>query len=434
MKSPSRMDHTEKLENLQKRIEIEEKKREMQNKAFSDASLSVLEFQDFAITARKIFDACKDLIGAQSGYVALLTPDGSENEVLFLEAGGLPCAVDPELPMPIRGLREVAYREKRAVYHNDFSSSKWKGFLPSGHVELKNVLFAPLIVENQAKGLLGLANKRRNFTDEDAEIAESFGQIASVALLNSENLGKIKESEEKIREALQNTNFYKDLLLHDISNVLQALSGLSKIATMRMENILEPDNPIRDNINKISEQVKRGVKLVKNIRKIAELEEDSIKPVKGVLSEILNRSIINADTYFPNEDLVIEMEEKEENVAVLINEFVEDVFDNLFINAVLHNTNEKKFISVTIDTINLNEGKYGYVSVQDNGIGVPDSMKEKIFWREGEKLKNTRGMGIGLSLVTKILKGLDGKIWVEDAVEGDHSKGSKFVVLLPIVD
>ena len=49
-----------------------------------------------------------------------------ENEVLFLEAGGLPCTVDPNLPMPIRGLRAVSYETGRAAYDNDFSfNSGW---------------------------------------------------------------------------------------------------------------------------------------------------------------------------------------------------------------------------------------------------------------------------------------------------------------------
>jgi len=40
-------------------------------------------------------------------------------------------------------------------------------------------------------------------------------------------------------------------------------------------------------------------------------------------------------------------------------------------------------------------------------------------------------MGIGLSLVKKILEIYKGKVWVEDKIKGDYSKGSNFVVLLP---
>ena len=40
-------------------------------------------------------------------------------------------------------------------------------------------------------------------------------------------------------------------------------------------------------------------------------------------------------------------------------------------------------------------------------------------------------MGIGLSLVSKIMEIFKGKIWVEDKIKGDYSQGSKLIVLLP---
>jgi len=85
------------------------------------ASRAILEYGDFKTMARAIFDACTGLLGGTFGYVALLSDDGSENEVLFLEAVGRPCTVDPELPMPIRGLRGEVYRTGRAAYENSIS-------------------------------------------------------------------------------------------------------------------------------------------------------------------------------------------------------------------------------------------------------------------------------------------------------------------------
>jgi phosphoserine phosphatase RsbU/P len=46
---------------------------------------AVLEQEDFALAARKIFDSCRQITGAVSGYVALLSATGEEDEVLFLE-------------------------------------------------------------------------------------------------------------------------------------------------------------------------------------------------------------------------------------------------------------------------------------------------------------------------------------------------------------
>ena len=103
---------------------------------------AVLENQDYEKTARSIFDSCKKIIGATAGYVALLNKDGSENEVLFLDSGGRPCVVDPNLPMPIRGFREQVYLSSKAAYCNDFSKTDWMKAMPKGHVTLDNVLFA----------------------------------------------------------------------------------------------------------------------------------------------------------------------------------------------------------------------------------------------------------------------------------------------------
>ena len=89
--------------------------------ALLKASRAVLKNREFQDSARAIFDACKELIGASAGYVALLSDNGNENEVLFLDSGGLPCTVDPSLPMPIRGLRAEVYNSGQVVFENDFS-------------------------------------------------------------------------------------------------------------------------------------------------------------------------------------------------------------------------------------------------------------------------------------------------------------------------
>ena len=86
------------------------------------SSKAVLQNKEFPHSARAIFDAAKELIGATAGYVALLSDNGRENDVLFLDAGGLPCTVDPSLPMPIRGLRAEAYNSGKVAVENDFNT------------------------------------------------------------------------------------------------------------------------------------------------------------------------------------------------------------------------------------------------------------------------------------------------------------------------
>jgi K+-sensing histidine kinase KdpD len=74
---------------------------------------------------------------------------------------------------------------------------------------------------------------------------------------------------------------------------------------------------------------------------------------------------------------------------------------------------------------------YHKVSIEDNGPGIPDELKGKVFIRFNRDMTKARRKGIGLYLARSLLDGFDGRIWVEDRVPGDFSKGSRFVVMLP---
>jgi PAS domain S-box-containing protein len=177
--------------------------RQREISALLEGARAVLAYGDFEETARSIFDTCRDLLGARAGYTALLTADGTQNDVVFLEPGGLACTADPTLPMPVRGLREAVYRSGKPIYDNDFPRSEWTKFLPEGHASLDNVLFAPLAIKGVVVGLLGLANKPDGFTDVDARMASAFAELVAIALFNSRTLESLVTSEERFRSVAQ---------------------------------------------------------------------------------------------------------------------------------------------------------------------------------------------------------------------------------------
>ena len=82
-------------------------------------------------------------------------------------------------------------------------------------------------------------------------------------------------------------------------------------------------------------------------------------------------------------------------------------------------------------TLSLSYDKRGFLlSVKDNGIGISDEDKGKIFDRfyRAEKSRSTRGhFGLGLSIAYEIVASHNGSITVKDAVP----KGAEFVVVLP---
>ena len=198
-----------------------------------EATRSIPLSKNFTESARKIYDICKSYIGATCGYVAMMSDNGDKNDLLFLDDGGLNCTVDPELPMPIRGLRAEAYQSRKTAFSNDFMDSQWKKYLPGGHVTLDNVLFSPLNFGDRTVGVIGLANKKGGFTGHDVDIAGSFGEIAALALQHSKNLEILRDNEKFSSELLANAP-YPTLVINPDSSIrylnkaFEKLTGFSK--------------------------------------------------------------------------------------------------------------------------------------------------------------------------------------------------------------
>lgn len=69
------------------------------------------------------------------------------------------------------------------------------------------------------------------------------------------------------------------------------------------------------------------------------------------------------------------------------------------------------------------------ISIQDNGNGIPEKIKDKIFQPFFTTKPTGSGTGLGLSLAYDTVKAHGGEI----KVESKEGEGSEFVIILPVV-
>ncbi len=102
------------------------------------------------------------------------------------------------------------------------------------------------------------------------------------------------------------------------------------------------------------------------------------------------------------------------------------LFQNLISNAIKYNKSEQPVIDITY---NLTAKKYHF-AVADNGIGIPEEYKEKIFliFQRLHSRDEYSGTGIGLAICKKIIDQAGGKIWVE----ANNNHGCIFKFTLPL--
>ncbi|KKM98825.1 hypothetical protein LCGC14_1154030 [marine sediment metagenome] len=241
---------------------------------------------------------------------------------------------------------------------------------------------------------------------------------------------KLTESEEKFRKAYYQANLYRDVFAHDLNNILQNINSSAELSSLYLNNP-EKLHTVKE-LNEITnEQVKRGQKLIDNVRKITEIDESEIQLDKVKIGRHLEKSIEILKTSYQMREINVQVNDNAKKKNVRANGLLLDVFENLLMNAVVHNENPKIEIFIDITMEDMENKKFIKMEFKDNGIGISDFRKKSIFEKGIRKDKRSKGMGLGLSLVKKIMDSYHGKIWVENKVKGDSSKGSNFIVLIP---
>lgn len=105
-------------------------------------------------------------------------------------------------------------------------------------------------------------------------------------------------------------------------------------------------------------------------------------------------------------------------------QFLHSILHNLISNAILHRRNiPDAFVKISAKT----QKGFLVFKIEDNGEGIPEAMRSKIFDKFVKGANSTSGIGLGLYIVSDLVKRLNGEISFETA----EMKGTTFTVKLP---
>ena len=252
-----------------------------------------------------------------------------------------------------------------------------------------------------------------------SEKGEVSGAVLT-ALDVTERHHRIRSMESAKNEA----EFYVDLMSHDIRNFNQVTMGY--IELLQLAENMDPKE--RSYLEKAQKGVTGSNKLIDNIKKIRLIRQFAGKDLRKTdLDPIIKKDVADVEKTFPSAKITLDMGRGEKRM-VMANDYINEIFRHILENAMKYDTNEKKIIDVTVSSTTRDGRDYWSVRFADHGPGIPDEKKKSIFERMGS---TTHGAGVGLSIVNVLVNKYGGRIYVEDRVKGDPSKGSVFIVELP---
>ncbi|MCB0699353.1 MAG: HAMP domain-containing histidine kinase [Chitinophagales bacterium] len=166
--------------------------------------------------------------------------------------------------------------------------------------------------------------------------------------------------------------------------------------------------------------------LCSNMLLASQMEGRQYKPTKEKLSftELLEDSLKDYSNRYADRIVAGDLEE--------LNVTGDKVLLSLAINNLLENAIKYTPVDKPVTIALIQKHNTACLQIADNGPGIPDDEKDKIFkkfYRVGnEETRKTKGTGLGLYLTAKIVKQHKGKIHVKDNVPN----GATFEVCLPL--
>lgn len=237
-----------------------------------------------------------------------------------------------------------------------------------------------------------------------------------------------------------------DVIIRDLNKMIEEISGVETLRTDFIANVsheLKTPLAVIQNYGTllqspelgeaqrleygraIEEQTRRLSSLVTNILKLNKLENQQIYPnvEKYYLGEQLCECMLEFETIWEEKDIEIVTDIDEEIQIEADQELLSLVWNNLLSNA-LKFTDAGGRVTLSL----YRDADFAYVQVRDTGCGMSADTGKNIFKRfyQGDTSHATKGNGLGLALVKRVIDICGGEI----SVSSQLGEGSTFTVRL----
>ncbi len=221
---------------------------------------------------------------------------------------------------------------------------------------------------------------------------------------------------------------------HELTQPLNAILLLARNGLKAMQDPLKNQKMLEENLSIIVDRVNKASSIIHSLKSFATKAKDIMVPINinVIILDILNFF----ESQFTLSDIGLYLQlDTHQSIEVMGQEVkFEQVFFNLIQNAILSmgKTAEPRLtistaIKTSINPTTLREEPFVLIAVRDNGEGITQANQEKIFDPFFTTRATGSGMGLGLSIVDRIVRGFGGFI----RVDSTPGQGACFTVYLP---
>ncbi|WP_144282257.1 ATP-binding protein [Chryseobacterium echinoideorum] len=219
---------------------------------------------------------------------------------------------------------------------------------------------------------------------------------------------------KKLNDQLKRVNEELDSFSYTISHDLGTPLTVMKLnAQMLLKSLGETAE--KNKINSIIEEIDSMAEMMQNVLQLSRAKHIEIKLETIETNATIQKITENAKITFGSPKSLIVIKECPEVLADKT--MLHQVFLNIINNAIKYSSNQEKPI---VQIEGTDEGDKIIYRIKDNGIGIPEENKHKMFkiFNRMDNAKQFKGNGVGLSIVHRIMMRLGGSVDYESNKNG----------------
>ncbi|MEM1324156.1 MAG: ATP-binding protein [Bacteroidota bacterium] len=241
----------------------------------------------------------------------------------------------------------------------------------------------------------------------------------------------VAQSEElkKVESALRATNreleHFAYAASHDLKEPLRMISSYTLLIKKRLANSNNLDAISGEYMNFVTDGATRMQRLLDDLLEYSRLGRKMQKRKINNLNDILMIVMSNLMAQMSESQTAI-CSTQLPSVYSSSTEMMQ-LFQNIISNAIKFRKQEVKPV-ISINAVDVDEQFYR-ISIADNGIGIPDEHRDRVFaiFERLHSKTEYEGTGIGLATCKKIVNNMGGKIWLDS----QYGKGTTFFFTVP---
>jgi signal transduction histidine kinase len=284
-----------------------------------------------------------------------------------------------------------------------------------------------------------LLRQQKLQTDEQRlKAEEALNELKSTQaqLIQSEKMASLGELTAGIAHEIQNPLNFVNNFSEVNSELIEELKGeWSMVNGEKKEVAEELINDIQQNTEKILHHGKRADAIVKSMLQHSRQSSGKKEPtdINALCDEYLRLSYhgLRAKDKSFNAEIMTDFDPSIGQINAVsqdIGRVLLNLFNNAFYAVSKRQQAQGKEYEAFVSVSTKKSENRVLITVSDNGDGIPDSIKEKIFQPFFTTKPTGSGTGLGLSLSYDIVKAHAGEI----SVESEEGEGCEFVLKLPI--